>query len=260
MPSLQRAALTLQAPRPWLKQGWHLRLLALLLTGIYLLPAQAQRPLPTVPEPEARLPAIALSTLTERASLVALVQVLDVDYEYTRDFPTGGTAFLKPLIVYKTAAAVPGIIDVYEEGLHVHECYFPNPSVIEEGQRFLVFLRPNPQVSGQWLGMPEGCRLSVLVTDQNRYALRYPLKGIDILPSAELDSAAEPLTFADAHAVLSLDDLTVAERDELLAGGYLQALDDGNFRLTHGIDLTRFRQLLGEQLTTERSLRRTPIE
>ena len=225
------------------------------------LPAFGQVPLPGEREEAEPLPPIELETLVEQSEVVALAQVLDVDYEYTRDFPTGGTAFLQLLIRYKVPRVLPNIIEVYEEGLHPHECYFPNPSVIEEGQRFLVFLRANPEVDGQWLGMPEGCKLAVLVTDENRYALRFPLKGIDIVESEALAAAAQPIEFADAHAVLSIDDLTVAERDALLESGQLEKRDDGNFKLTQGIMLGDFRALVGpDRLTTDRALLRPAVE
>ncbi|MEM1411040.1 MAG: hypothetical protein AAGH19_01675, partial [Pseudomonadota bacterium] len=109
---------------------------------------------------EEETPPPSLQELAAEADLVALVQVLDTDYEYARDFPIGGTAFLRILIPYKLDRPLPDIIQVYEEGLHDTECYFPNPPVTEEGRRYLLFVRQNPDVEDQYLGLDAGCSLT----------------------------------------------------------------------------------------------------
>jgi len=200
-----------------------------------------------------------LEELASAADLVALVQVRDTDYEYARGFPVGGTAFLGILIPYKLTHPVDDIVDVYEEGLHEHECYFENPSVYEEGRRHLLFARDNPEVDGQFLGLDRGCSLEVLVTADNRYALRYPLKGITV--ADDITALARPIEFRDSYAFPEDDDLTVGERNTLLEGGLLKALDDGRYRYTHGIPLSELRVLLGaENLTLDRALRRATPE
>lgn len=223
-----------------------IRMIALSAILLMVLPfAQAQEP--TRP--------LALSELAATADLVALVQVLDTDYQYTREFASGGTAFLKVLIPYRVMRPIGDIVEVYEEGLHEHECYFDNPSVIEEGRRHLVFLRVNPEVEGQYLGLAGGCALAVLVTDDNRYALRYPLDGIEV--DDRITELATELSFADAHAVLDEEDIMVEERNVLLEAGNLRRLDDGRYKFTRGVDLSLARQLLGEEnLTMDRALRR----
>ncbi len=234
-----------------------LPLVALAALGLVALGATAQEPgneeAPPAPPPT-------LEALASEADLVALVQVLDTDYEYARDFPIGGTAFLRLLIPYKLDRPLPDIIEVYEEGLHAGECYFPNPPVTEEGRRYLVFVRRNPDVEGQYLGLGPGCSLTVLVTAENRYVLRYPAEGLEI--ADDLSSLARPMVFADAHAVLDYEELEVAERNDLLERGLLEALEDRTYRLTRGIPLSEVRELLGDDnLTRDRALLRpAPVE
>ncbi len=82
---------------------------------------------------------ISLSELAAKADIVAVAQVKDTDYVYARSFPNEGSAFLKILIAYKLNNPVEEIVEVYEKGLHPNECYFENPTVFEEGRRYLVF-------------------------------------------------------------------------------------------------------------------------
>jgi hypothetical protein len=209
-------------------------------------------------ETEEAPPPPALAELAAQADLVALVQVMDVDYEYARNFPIGGTAFLRVLIPYKITRPYGDLIMVYEEGLHEHECYFPNPSVIEEGQRYLVFLGVNPEVEEQYIGLPQGCSLLALVTEDNRYAMRYPLSGIEV--ADDVSALAQPRAFRDSHAAFEDEDMTVSERNALLEGGFLKETDEG-FRYTHGIELSDIRKLLGEEnLTLDRHQRRPQPE
>lgn len=199
-----------------------------------------------------------LADLAAQSDLVALVQVADVDYEYVREFPSGGTAFLRVLIPYRLTHPVGDIVEVYDEGLHEHECYFDNPPAGTEGRRHLVFLRDNPEVEEQFLGLDMGCSLDVLVTAENRYALRYPLAGIRI--TDDVRGLAKPMDFADSKAFPEEEDITVAERDALLEGDYLERLEDGRYRYTHGIELSDVRPLFGaENLSLDRALRR-PVE
>lgn len=196
----------------------------------------------------------ALAALAQRADLVAVVQVLDTDYEYAREFPVGGTAFLRVLIPYKVSRPLEDVIEVYEEGLHPGECYFTNPPAGEEGRRFLVLLRFNPEVAGQYRGLAEGCALEVLVTRANRYALRYPAEGIAL--ADDFRPLAGAMDFADAYATLPADGIGPTERDALLRDGFLARHGDG-FIYTQGIELAAVRQLLGtDNLTRDRALKR----
>lgn len=220
--------------------------------ALILLPLAAQGQLPAETE-KAEITPLSLAELAAQADLVALVQIADTDYEYTRDFPSGGTAFLKVLIPYKVTRALEDLIEVYEEGLHDFECYFPNPTVLEEGRRFLVFLRFSAEVNEQYNGLAQGCALEVLVTRENRYALRYPLEGMALL--GDHGQHAAELAFADAYALVDDNNMSPDKRNAFLKEGWL--VEDGErYRFTHGIDLSRARQLLGpEILTLDRSLK-----
>lgn len=203
-------------------------------------------------EPADRPPP-SLAELVAEADLVALVRVLDTDYEYVREFPAGGTAFLQVLLPYKVNRPLEDVIQVYDEGLHEGECYFDNPTVLEEGRRHLVFLKFSKDVKDQYNGLSAGCRLDVLVNEQNLYALRYPLNGIEI--ADDFSASAERMTFRDANAVVADENISPDERNRLLEQGYLEKLE-GKFRFTHGIDLGEFRRLMGpEAHTLDRSLK-----
>jgi hypothetical protein len=192
---------------------------------------------------------VSLSVLAAKADLVALAQVKDTDYVYTRSFPSEGSAFLKILIAYKLNRPAEEVIEVHEKGLHPNECYFENPTVLEEGRRYLVFFRLDPEDPEIYRGLAEGCALEILVTADNRYALKYPVKGIDLADN--LDKLAIEYEFHDNYALVSEETLSPAERDDLLARGLIIPYQ-GKFKYTHGIDLTTARSLIGiEALKSE---------
>ena len=202
---------------------------------------------------EEPVPPVSLADLVENADLVALVQVLDTDYEYTREFPSGGRAFLRVLIPYKVTRSLEDILEVYDEGLHTGECYFDNPSVFEEGRRHLVFLKFSEDVAEQYNGLRQGCKLEVLVRKDGLYALRFPLNGLELLE--DLSPHVTAMEFQDAYAVLDDEEISPDLRNDLLEKGYLRAVDQ-RYEFTHGIDVTVFRKLLGSQgLTLDRSLK-----
>jgi len=221
-------------------------LLLMLINMSTILPAQED------PEPVGILP-VSLASLATAADLVALVRVLDTDYEYTREFPSGGTAFLRILIPYKVSRPLEDIIDVYDEGLYEEECYFDNPTVLEEGRRYLVFLKFSDDVDEQYNGLDQGCKLEVLVQRSGQYALRYPINGISLVD--DLSSHVTAMDFQDEYAFLEDAEISPDERNELMANGYLIA-DDRKFRYTHGINISEIRKLMGpEGLTLDRSLK-----
>jgi hypothetical protein len=202
-------------------------------------------------------PEISLAELAEKSDFIALAQARDADYLYRRDFPVSGSAYLKVLIPYKIDMP-QDIVDVYEEGLHANECYFPNPTVFEEGRRYLLFLRRDPEDEERYRGLEEGCALEVLVDRDSRYALKYPVTGINL--ADDLDGLAQEMQFGDAYALEEEENLSPAERDALLAAGYLRKQDD-RFLYTHGIELSTIRQLMGpDGLTLDRGLKRIPEE
>ena len=191
-----------------------------------------------------KAPSVSLSYLAQKADLVAVAQVRDTDYVFTRSFPSEGSAFLKVLITYKSKKSNEEIIEVYEKGLHPNECYFEDPGVLHEGRRYLVFFRVNPQDPENYLGLAEGCALEILVTENNRYALKYPPDGIGL--SDTLDKLAVEYEFRDHNALVPDESLSPAKRDDLLTRGLVIPYQ-GKFKYTHGIDLTIVRKLMGSK-------------
>lgn len=199
---------------------------------------------------EQQKPPASLSELATKADLVAVAQVMDTDYVYTRSFPSEGSAFLKILIAYKVSRPDEEIIQVYEKGLHPNECYFENPSVFEEGRRYLVFFRIDPEFPESYRGLAEGCALEIFVSKDNRYVLKYPIEGLDL--ADKLDVLATEYDFNDYHALVSEESLAPAKRDDLLERGLLVPHQD-QFKYTQGIDLTVARNLINAEALKPRT-------
>ena len=190
---------------------------------------------------EQEVQAVSLTELATKSDLVAIAQVKDTDYVFTRSFPSEGSAYLKVLIAYKVNRPGEEIIEVYDKGLHPYECYFENPTVFEEGRRYLVFFRSDPEDPETYRGFPEGCALEIFVSKDNRYVLKYPIEGLNL--SNKLDELATEYDFRDNYALVSDDSLSPAERDDLLSRGLIIPYQD-QYKYTHGIDLTAARKLI----------------
>lgn len=104
------------------------------------------------------------------ADVVAIAQVINVDYEQTREINAKGQAFLNVLVPYKGAKKNELLI-VSSKGFDQHVCYYPDRG--GEGDRFLVFLKKS-QNEGEYHGFNPYCQLQILLTDTGEYALRYP--------------------------------------------------------------------------------------
>jgi hypothetical protein len=182
-----------------------------------------------------------LAELAAKADLVALAQVRDTDYFTRRHIPVSGSAYLKVLIPYKASDAGE-LIEVHEKGLHAHECYFPNPGVLEEGRRYLLFLQVDPEDKSRFRGLPEGCALDVLVASDNSYVLRYPLTGIAL--SDPVGNLAHEMEFSDSYAVVEDEDLLAEQRDALLSAGLIRPYGEGRWIYTRGISLAAARELM----------------
>jgi hypothetical protein len=205
--------------------------------------------------------AVSLAELARQAELVALAQVRDTDYRMQRGIPVSGSAFLRLLIPYKLdrpELRSGDIVEVYERGLRAGECYFPNPTVYEEGRRYLLFLRRDPEAPERYRGLTPGCAIDVLVDRDNRYVLRIPVTGIPLADA--LASLAEPMQFADPYAVIDDEALPPSQRNAMLAAGQIEAYTEEiaaadprspaapppaqRWRYTRGIELTAIRDLL----------------
>ena len=178
---------------------------------------------------------VSLAELAASADLVVLAQVKDTDYFMQRDIPVSGSAYFKVLIPYKAEGA-PDILEVYEKGLHPNECYFPNPTVFEEGRRYLLFLVKDPEVANRYRGLPQGCALEVLVNDRNLYALRYPVDGIAL--SDPLDELAVEMKFSDSYAITDDTELLPSNRDSMRDSGMITSRGSGRWIYTRGILLS----------------------
>lgn len=166
-----------------------------------------------------------LAQLAQKADAIVLAQVRDTDYFYRHEYPVGGSAFIKVLISYKLDRPA-NLIEVYENGLHQNECYFPNRTVFEEGRRYLLFLKHDPEQVDRYRGLTEGCALEVLVDSNNRYVLRVPADGIRL--SDPLMEAAVELTFSDPYSIENDENLTSEERDRLLQSGSIIPYEAGS--------------------------------
>ena len=187
---------------------------------------------------------VSLAELAANADLVVLAQTKDTDYLMRRGIPVSGSAYLKVLIAYKTDSPAD-LIEVYEKGLHDHECYFPNPTVFEEGRRYLLFLKKDTEDEERYRGLPQGCALDVLVDSENRYAVRYPVTGIDL--SDPIGELARGMKFSDGYAIVDDDALLPAQRDAMLSAGQITPYQGPGRRwiYTSGISLTAMRKLMG---------------
>lgn len=222
-------------------------------------------------EPGSPTAAISLSQLADKADVIVLAQVRDTDYLYRHNYPVGGTAYLSILISYKGDRST-GIIEVYEKGLHPGECYFPNPTVFEEGRRYLLFLKRDPEHALRYRGLSEGCALDVLVDADNRYVLRAPVDGINLFDAP--DELAVEKSFTDPYAIENEDTLSTERRIELQKSGWIRAYDSdttdtdptdrrsarrtgisGKWIYTRGIELEEVRKRMQLKAAQDQSLR-----
>jgi len=180
-----------------------------------------------------------LSKLAAESDLVALAQLIATEYEYTRGFPSKGFATLRILIPYKQPEPLDQV-QVIEEGLKESECYFPEISAWQEGQRFLVFL--NRLEADQFKGHPQLCALPVLVTDGNRYAMRIPQDAIDLGEDGR--AMVRELIYADPAARLDATELTGTAIEQMIEEQGLRQIGD-ELIYTLGIELTDVRRLIG---------------
>lgn len=183
-----------------------------------------------------------LDRLAEESDIVVLAQLERVDYEYRRGFPVAGRAWFRVLLPYKVPRPMDRLV-VHEQGLKEVECYFPHLAAVEEQPRYLLFLIRDDE--GLLIGHPEGCSLDVLVTTDNRYAIRWPQDLLDLDDQArELIRELEfqgPLAKVDASDMTRTARAEQAEREHML-------IDGASLVYTRGILLEDFRRLLGDGL------------
>ena len=193
--------------------------------------------------------------LAERAAtsdIVALAQLDRIDYEYNRDFPVEGEAWLRPLITYRSQTPLKGVIIVREQGLSENECYFPRIAPWDERPRYLLFLVIDSE-TGTIKGHPEGCAIEILVTADGSYAARWPQSafgGENGRGDETLQAMVEEMTFQGPMARIDASDMLAHQRRERAERDFMR-LEDSTLIPTRGIELTDLRRLMQSGLETE---------
>ena len=185
------------------------------------------------------------------ADIVALAQLDRIDYEYERDFPIDGEAWLRPLITYRTQAPLKGVIIVREQGLSENECYFPRMAPWDERPRYLLFLVTDSE-TGTIKGHPDGCAIEILVTADSRYAARWPqpaFGGENGRGDEALQALVEEMTFQGPMARIDASDMLIHQRRERAERDFMR-LEDSILIPTRGIELTDLRRLMQPGLET----------
>lgn len=104
--------------------------------------------------------------------------------------------------------------------------------------------------------------MDVLVTQNNDYALRLPVTGINLSDSLAEYSAS--MDFADPYARETEETLDSSSRDQWLEAGLLRrekGNDGDELVYTSGVSLTDIRSLFGpEGVTLDRHQKRIPRE
>ncbi len=120
--------------------------------------------------------------------------------------------------------------------------------MFEEGRRYLVFFRLDPEDSQRYRGLAAGCALEIFVTQSNGYALKYPVDGMCL--SDELAGLVNRFDFHDNYALVEEESLSPAQRDDLLANNLIISYQN-KFKFTHGVDLTAVRKLIPAEVLRE---------
>ena len=193
-----------------------------------------------------------LASRAETSDIVALAQLDRIDYEYNRDFPVDGEAWLRPLITYRSQAPLKGVIIVREQGLSENECYFPRMAPWDERPRYLLFLVTDSE-TGTIKRHPDGCAIEILVSADGSYAARWPqpaFGGENGRGDETLQAMVEEMTFQGPMARIDASDMLAHQRRERAERDFMR-LEDSTLIPTRGIGLTDLRRLMQPGLETE---------
>jgi hypothetical protein len=180
------------------------------------------------------------------ADLVAIAQVDDIEYKQVRKLNAKGYAFLNILVPYKGASRGESIA-VIATGFDENVCYYPDR--VNEGERFLVFLKKAPdEESNVYYGFKPYCQFQILLSKLGQYILRTPLDSSTI----KLDeSIIEEHTFNDPHAMFDTTLWTSIKREDYADKYQCKIIEDEDkfnkkffLRYTQGIPLYKVRKLL----------------
>jgi len=190
----------------------------------------------------AALSAQAQSPLAHRAAtsdVIVLARLDRTDYQTRRGIPVGGTAWVEVLLNYKSPHPVERL-KIIEQGVGEDRCYFPEAPLWAEPARFLLFLQSGE--NNGFRGHPDGCMLAVLVTRDNRYAVRWPQHGLSIDPSHL--HLIRDLDFHGPGAFVDPRGMSRRERSDLMVRYAMVETIDQRLRYTRGVLLEDFRVLL----------------
>ncbi|MGK7296960.1 MAG: hypothetical protein ACNS61_14245 [Candidatus Wenzhouxiangella sp. M2_3B_020] len=193
--------------------------------------------------------------LAERAAtsdIVALAQLDRIDYEYKRGYPVSGRAWLRPLITYKSAEPLTGILVVGEQGLKDNECYFPRVDPWDERPRYLLFLVEDEDKDTLG-GHPDGCAIEILVDSGGGYAARWPqpaFGGENGRGGPAIRDLVERMTFQGPMARIDASDMLDHRRRDRAERDFMD-IDGKSLVPTRGIELTELRRLMQPGLETE---------
>ncbi len=182
------------------------------------------------------------------ADVVAIAQVINIDYEKTPELNAKGQAFLTVRVPYK-GVQKDELLIVSSKGFEDHVCYYPERE--DEGQRFLVFLKKSNN-DGEYHGFNPYCQLQVLLTDLGQYALRYPMD----VEFEVTDSLVQDIQFNDPHAVIDATEWTNIRREEHQKAHFTKLTEDSDmfqkyFYLTYtrGVMMYEVRKLMNIPVT-----------
>jgi len=188
-----------------------------------------------------------LQQAAEWADVVAVAQVVNIDYQKTRDLNAQGQAFLTVRVPYK-GVNKNDLLIVSVKGFEDYQCYYPDRE--NEGQRYLVFLKQSPINDNEYHGFKPFCQLQILLDDSGRYNLRYPTDtAIEFDPDLIQDT-----TYRDPHARVDATEWTSIGRDHYSQQFHTALIAEEDFfqkyyflKYTQGIPLSDIRPLLNVQ-------------
>jgi len=180
------------------------------------------------------------------ADLVAIAQVDDIEYEKVRNLNAKGYAYLNILIPYKGSSENEPIA-VIATGFDENICYYPDR--INEGERYLVFLKKAPgELSNVYYGFKPYCQMQILLSEMGQYILRTPLDNSGISINKEM---IEQHKFNDPHAMIDTTLWTGITRDKYANKFQCQKIETEDtfnmkiqLRYTQGIPIYKVRPLL----------------
>jgi hypothetical protein len=226
------------------------RLLALLASiGLLMIaasPAWASDPAFSNPEEKTETPPPefhSFAEATQWADTIAIAQVEDINYKKKRSLNASGSAWLKILVPYKGDIDKDDYIEVSAKGFEDWACYYPDR--LNEGQRYLVFLKKQP--NGQYTGFKPWCQMQVLLDDQGRYALRYPLDANVPVPPEYI----QDINYVDPHSRVDATEWSSLRREEWAKTHFAreivtekEATKQYEMKYTKGIPVEYFRKLM----------------